>query len=118
MKKGGAILAICTAIAFAAPVLASGSGGGGGGGYPSGPSFPNSGGASQSGDPYAATYGKGKNMFLKRITCKKCAYPGGVTDSKTAREVAKKVRAGEFDLKADQRQAVLFYMTERYSIRA
>ncbi len=95
---------------IAAPVLASG-GGGGGGGY-SGGGF----GASQPRDPRAAAYSKGKRAFKKRITCKKCEYKGGFTDGKTAREVAARVKAGEFDLKAKQRQAVLYYMSERYSI--
>ncbi len=109
MKKLSLVLATAS-VMIAAPALASG--GGGGGGYSGGGGF----GASQPRDPRKVAYSKGKRAFKKNITCKKCAYKGGFTDGKTAREVAAKVKAGEFNLKAKQRQAVLYYMSERYSI--
>lgn len=109
MKKLSIILATVSMI-VAAPALASG--GGGGGGYSGGGGF----GASQPRDPRAAAFSKGKRAFKKRITCKKCEYKGGFTDGKTARAVAARVKAGEFNLKDRQRQAVLYYMSERYSI--
>lgn len=105
MKKLSLILATAS-VMVTVPALASGGGGFSGGGF----------GTSQSRDPRAAAFSKGKRAFKKRITCKKCAYNGGFTDGKTAREVAAKVRAGEFNLKAAQRQAMLYYMSERYSI--
>ncbi|GAA0465709.1 hypothetical protein GCM10009096_02930 [Parasphingorhabdus litoris] len=108
MKKLSLFLAAAS-VMVAAPALASG--GGGGGGY-SGGGF----GASQPRDPRAAAFSQGKRAFKKRITCKKCEYKGGFTDGKTAREVAARVKAGEFNLKPRQRQAVLYYMSERYSI--
>ncbi|MEP2102498.1 MAG: hypothetical protein ABJP02_00330 [Parasphingorhabdus sp.] len=108
MKNLSLVLA-AAAVLVSAPALASG--GGGGGGY-SGGGF----GASQPRNPREVAYSKGKRAFKKRITCKKCAYSGGVNDGKTAREVAAKVKAGEFKLKTKQRQAVLFYISERYSI--
>ncbi len=105
MKKLCLILATAS-VMVAAPALASG------GGYSGGDGF----GASQPRDPRAAAFSKGKRAFNKRITCKKCEYKGGFTDGKTARAVAARVKAGEFNLKAKQRQAVLYYMSERYSI--
>lgn len=108
MKKLGLVLAALS-VMVATPAFASG--GGSGGGYSSGGY-----GGSQPRDPRAAAFSKGKKAFKKRITCKKCTYKGGFTDGKTAREVAARVKAGEFNLKADQRQAVLYYMSERYSI--
>jgi hypothetical protein len=113
MKKLGLVLAAVSTV-IATPAFASG--GGSGGGYSGGGSRGGGSGVSQPRDPRAEAFSKGKNAFQKRITCKKCAYNGGFTDGKTAREVAAKVKAGEFNLKADQRQAVLYYMSERYSI--
>ena len=107
MKKPSLVLA-AIAVAIATPALASG----GGGGYSSGGYS----GGSQTRDPRAAAFSKGKKQFRKSITCKKCAYKGGFTDGKTAREVAAKVKAGAFNLNASQRQSVLYYMAERYSI--
>ena len=114
MKKLGLVLAAISVMA-AAPAFASGSGGGGGGGYGG---YSGGGGVSTPTprDPRAAAFSKGKKAFKKQITCKKCAYKGGFTDGKTAREVAAKVKAGEFGLKPAERQAVLYYMSERYSI--
>ncbi len=119
MRKLNIVLTAVSLI-VAAPAIASGSGGGGGysggggggysgGGYSSSP---------QPSDVYAVTYGKGKKMFTKRIICKTCTYSNGVSDSKTAREVAAKVKAGEFNLKSEERTAVLFYISERFGVRA
>lgn len=55
-------------------------------------------------------------MVSRKIGCKKCAYPGGVKDAATARTVAGKVRAGEFDLKDRERELVLLYLTNRFGI--
>ncbi|MEP3225495.1 MAG: hypothetical protein ABJO01_05930 [Parasphingorhabdus sp.] len=108
MKNLSLVLAAASVI-VATPALASG--GGGGGGY-SGGGFS----APQPRNPRLVAYNKGKRAFKKRITCKKCAYSSGVNNGKMAREVAAKVKAGEFKLKPKQRQAVLFYISERYSI--
>jgi len=112
MKKLSLVLAAAS-VMIAVPAVASG-GGGGGGGF-SGGGF-GSGGASQR-DPRAAAYSKGRKAFRKRITCKKCDHAGGFTDSKTARSVAAKVKAGGYNLKSRDRKAVLYYMSERYSIQ-
>lgn len=110
MKKLSLIFAGASLVfAFQAPALASG--GSGGGGF-SGGSL----GTSKPRDPYADAYSKGKRAFKKRITCKKCTYSSGVNNSKMAREVAAKVKAGEFKLKPTQRRALLFYLSERYAI--
>ena len=119
MSKLKIMLAV-TAILASAPVLASGSGGGGfSGGGGGGGGFSGGGDAFSSRPVDAATvaFNKGKKMFAKRITCKNCTYNGGVTDGKTAKEVATKVKSGEFNLKADERTAVLYYISQRYSIR-
>ncbi len=121
MKKFNMVMMASCAMASAlisAPLLASGSGGGGysGGGY-SGGNIGGGGLESRPVDSATRAYNKGKKMFAKRITCKKCSYKSGVTDSKTANEVAKKVKAGEFGLKANEQSAVLQYISQRYSIR-
>ncbi len=121
MKKLNLMLAVAT-ILVSAPVLASGSGGGGySGGGGGGNGGYNGGGAdafsSRPVDAATLAFNKGKKMFAKRVTCKKCSYNSGVTDGKTAKEVASKVKAGEFNLKADERTAILYYISQRYSIR-
>lgn len=78
-------------------------GGGGGGSYPSGDR-----------DPAAEAYARGKSMVKKRIACKKCAYPNGVQDTPTAKRVAADIRAGAFTLKPAEREAVLYYLSERF----
>ena len=67
-------------------------------------------------DPAVEAHNRGKSLVSKKIGCKKCAHPGGVKDAATARAVAAQVRAGEFDLKDNERQLVLFYLTNRFGI--
>lgn len=67
-------------------------------------------------DPKVEAHNRGKRLVSSKISCKKCAHPNGVKDAKTAREVATKVRAGEFDLNKDQRQLVLFYLNNRFGV--
>ena len=91
-----------------APAIASGSGsGGGGGGF---------GGVSGSGSRVSEAdqlSNRGKSQVRKRITCKKCEYHQKLNE-RTAPEVAKAVRAGEFKLSEKNRTAVLFYLRQRY----
>jgi hypothetical protein len=96
----GFILTLFSATA----VHASGSGSGGGG-YS---------GASQPRDPYAEAYSRGKSVISKRIACKKCMYSKGVRDTVTAKEVSRKVQAGEFNLSMSQRDDALFYLSRRF----
>jgi hypothetical protein len=92
------------------PVAAHASGsGGGGGGY--------SGGYSQPVNPAQQAYSRGLSLFKKRITCKKCEYSKGVPDSVTAREVMKRVNAGEFNLKPQERSLIAYYVSDRYSVK-
>lgn len=109
MKLAAAALALPLFV-LAQPVVASGSGGGGGGGFSGG--F--GGGASVARDPAAEAYSRGKSMVSKRIACKKCAFPEGVKDTPTARDVAARVRAGEFALKPAERDQVLYYLSQRF----
>ena len=96
-----------TAILLASGAIASGTSGGGyGGGSGSYPSTPR--------DPAAEAYSRGKSMVSKRISCKKCAHPEGVKDTQTAKKVAARVRAGEFELKPEQREQVLYYLSRRF----
>ena len=67
-------------------------------------------------DPAVEAHKRGKALVSRKIGCKKCAHPGGVKDASVARTVAAQVRAGEFDLKDDERQLVLFYLTKRFGI--
>jgi len=107
-----AIMATMAVLAVSAPALASGSGtrGGGGGGF-------SGGGFSQQRDPAKEAYRRGFKLFKKRITCKKCAYPKGVRDTVTAKQVAQGVRDGKFKLKSNERDLVLYFLSDRYSVR-
>jgi hypothetical protein len=67
-------------------------------------------------DPAAEAHSRGKSLVSKKISCKKCAHSGGVKDAAVARTVAAQVRQGEFDLKDNERQLVLFYLTKRFGI--
>ncbi len=94
----------------AVPAFASGSGGGGGGGFSGGS------GASASRITEAQRLERrGKSQVRKRITCKKCSYNGKL-NQQSAPEVAKAVRAGEFKLTDKNRNAVLFYLRQRYGV--
>ena len=97
---------------------ASGSGGGGGGGYGGGgyggASYPSS---STPRDPYAESYARGQSQFKKHIICKKCQYSQGVHESVTASEVAKRVKAGEFQLTQQQRADMMIFLQNRYGVK-
>lgn len=67
-------------------------------------------------DPAIEAHNRGKSLVSKKIGCKKCAYPGGVKDAATARSVAAQVRAGDFELDNNERQLVLFYLSNRFGI--
>ena len=67
-------------------------------------------------DPAVEAHNRGKSLVSRKIGCKKCAHPGGVKDAAAARAVAAQVRGGEFDLKDNERQLVLFYLTKRFGI--
>ncbi len=95
------------ATVLAAPsAFASGTSGGG---YSGGGSY-----SSTQRDPAAEAYARGRSMVKKRIACKTCAYPTGVLDTPTAQKVAARVRAGEFELKAADREQVLYYLSSRF----
>ncbi len=109
MQSAVSILALAALVsALAYPALASGTSGsgygGGGGSYNFAPR-----------DPEAEAYSRGKSMVSRRIACKKCAYPDGVKDASTAQEVVTRVQSGEFDLKPEQREQVLFYLSRRFA---
>lgn len=67
-------------------------------------------------DPAVEAHKRGKSLVSKKIGCKKCAHPGGVKDAAAARTVAAQVRGGEFNLKNNERQLVLLYLTNRFGI--
>lgn len=67
-------------------------------------------------DPAVEAHNRGKSLVSKKIGCKKCAHPGGVKDAAAARTVAAQVRGGEFNLKDNERQLVLLYLTNRFGI--
>lgn len=106
-----AILAFAALVATT-PALASGSGSGGGGGYGGGGFYPQGGLI----DPADAAYSRGQSHFRKRISCKTCPHPKGVSKDVGASEIAAKVRAGEFGFSVDQRADVMFYLKRRYGV--
>ncbi len=67
-------------------------------------------------DPAVEAHNRGKSLVSRKIGCKKCVHSGGVKDAVVARTVADQVRGGEFDLKDNERQLVLFYLTKRFGI--
>ncbi|WP_298304659.1 hypothetical protein [uncultured Erythrobacter sp.] len=58
---------------------------------------------------------RGRTQVRRHITCKSCEYHNNL-NRETAREVARAVRAGRFDIKDNRRNAVLAYLIERYGI--
>lgn len=96
-----------TIVAPAPAAMASGTAGGDTGGVPT--YFP-----SKPRDPVAEAYARGKWLVSRRISCKKCEFNTGVKDTATAQKVATRVRAGEFEIKPDDREQVLFYLSRRF----
>jgi hypothetical protein len=113
-EKKMALAIWCISI-IAAPTAAVASGSGGGGYGSGGSSYPLQ---QIPRDPYADAYARGKSQFKKRITCKKCEFSEGVHDSVTAGKVAKRVKAGEFQLNEKQRADVMIFMERRYGVTA
>lgn len=112
--KVALISATVMAIAVTAiPAEASGSGSGSGsrggiGSYGSGS------GASRLSDQDRLVR-RGRSQTRRHITCSKCDYHDRLDDS-TAAEVAQAVRSGRFDLKDEDRVAVLLYLRDRYGV--
>ena len=96
---------------LASPTLASGSGSGGGGGFGN---FGGSGANSQNRE-LERLYRKGRSQVRKHITCKDCEYHNQLTKS-NARQVAREVINGKFDLNENNRTAVLIYLRDRYDL--
>lgn len=94
-------------LVFTMPAFASGSAG----------SYPSSGSSYQRNvDPLQQAYDRGRRQLRKKITCKKCAYPGGVEDRATAIEVLEKVRAGEIEMSEKKRAYLTVYLDRRFSL--
>lgn len=111
MRNALLTLATVALAATAAPAMASGSGSGGGGGFSGGGGF----GTASRISPEDRLERRGKSQVRKRITCKKCEYNGKL-NQQTAGEVAQAVRAGKFELRDKDRQAVLFFLQRRYGV--
>lgn len=58
---------------------------------------------------------RGATQVNRKITCKKCEYNGRLNAS-TAPEIAQGVRNGKFELSDGDRQAVLFFLRQRYGV--
>ncbi len=117
------ILAAAVAIAVsvpATPLIASGGGGGGGGGGFSGGGF----GSTGQRAPRAKltkeqrAFQRGQRAYKKAVACKKCAYPRGITATKTANEVVAKIKSGEIKVKSSQKNDLLYYLSQRYRVKA
>jgi len=116
------VIAAVVAIAVSAPVattpvFASGGGGGGGGGFGGG-GF----GSSQRAPrvqltPAQRSFKRGQKAYKKSVACKKCAYPNGITATKTANEVVQKVKSGQIKVKANRQKDLLYYLSQRYRVR-
>lgn len=113
------ILAAALSVAIAAPVMASGGGGGGGGGF--------GGGGFGGGNDFERTqrnaltpeqrsFSNGQKEFQRSVSCKKCAYPRGITATKQANEVVSKVKSGEIKVRSSRKRDLLYYMSQRYRV--
>ncbi len=58
---------------------------------------------------------RGRVQVRRHITCESCEYHNNL-NRETAPEVAQAVRAGRIEIKNIHRNAVLYYLNERYSI--
>lgn len=58
---------------------------------------------------------RGRSQVKKRITCKACEYKDGV-NRLNADMVAQAVRSGTFEFTQKDREAVLFYLKQRYGV--
>ena len=120
MKMIAAIVAISVAAPMSAPVLASGGGGGSGGGGFSGGGGGFSGGSISRAPrltPEQRSFQRGARAFKKSVSCKKCAYPKGITATKQANDVVTKVKNGSIKVKNSRKKDLLFYLSQRYRVR-
>lgn len=112
MKRTIVSVVLAATAAVTTPALASGSGSGSGGG-----------GAGVGGfnrfdsvlDEQQRLEERGRSQVKKRITCKACEYKDGVT-RQNAGAVAQAVRSGSFELTKKDREAVLFFLKQRYGV--
>ncbi len=114
------LAAVFSMASVSGPALASGSysgGGGGAGGYGGGGFGSGSGSGSSAPrvSPEEALLNRGRSQVRKRITCKKCEYHDNL-NQQTAGEIAEGVRNGKFDIKDRNRNAVLFFLRQRYGV--
>lgn len=109
MKRMIVSVMLAAMAAAATPVLASGSGTGSGasvGGFNRFDSVL---------DQQRQLEERGRSQVKKRITCKACEYKDGVT-RQNAGTVAQAVRSGTFEFTQKDREAVLFYLKQRYGV--
>lgn len=110
--KGAVITAAMLALAATStPALASGSGGGysGGGGFGGGSSVQNR------VSDQDRLIRRGRSQVRRHITCRNCDYNDRLNRG-TAAEVAQAVRDGQFEIKDNDRAAVLYYLRDRYGV--
>lgn len=108
------ILAAALSVAIAAPVMASGGGGGGGGGFSGGNDFERT--QRNTLTPEQRSFRNGQKEFQKSVSCKKCAYPRGITATKQANEVVSKIKSGEIKVRSSRKRDLLYYMSQRYRV--
>jgi len=110
MKRMMVSVVLAAMAAAATPALASGSGSGGGA---------VSGGGLGTLDPILSQQQRlaqqGRSQVKKHITCKACEYKDGVTRQNAA-VIAQAVRGGKFEFTQKDREAVLFYLKQRYGV--
>lgn len=110
MKRMIVSVVLAATAAVATPALASGSGSGGGGAAVGGFNRFHS-----VLDEQQRLEQRGRSQVKKRITCTACEYKDGIT-RQNAGAVAQAVRSGSFELTKKNREAVLFFLKQRYGV--
>ncbi len=110
MKIGIISAALLALTVVSVPAAASGSGSRGGGG-----GFGGSGASASRISDADRLIRRGRSQVRRRITCKECEYRDRL-NSQTAAEVAQAVRNGRFEIRDQDRTAVLAYLRDRYGV--
>ena len=99
-------------VGLASPALASGSSGSGSGAGAG--SFGGAGNSQQSRE-LQRLFRRGRSQVREHITCKECEFHRRLNRN-TAVEVAQNVVNGKYDIKEEDRTAVLVYLRDRYNL--
>jgi hypothetical protein len=56
----------------------------------------------------------GQSVYSRKIACRSCMFPGGLTSAETARAALMKIESGEIMLSTSERSAVTDYINRRF----